>query len=596
VIGLVKERIEQPDCKKQGWLLDGFPRTKSQAEALEAAGVVAYKFIKLNVSAETLVERCIHRRLDPETGNIYHMIFNKPDNEEVLARLVQRKDDTEETIKNRLSIYEENVNSVAGCYEKVLVNIDAERRPEMIFEDIRRSIEGCPWRIMINGPPMSGKGAQVVNLVQKLGCLHMNPAMLTNKAIKSGTKAGKEAQAFKEKGEAIPDEVMLRVLLEQLTTKEAEKKGWVLDGFPRNAEQVTAMNELLLTADRILLVDVPEQQLVSHITSRRFDPETNDVHWLDAPEPPPEEVAARLVQRDNDKEEIVKELLLPYYSTRDAVTSQNPKKCAVLPGEGTFPSENVSGRTEAEVWAAICDALYSSCMKAEKRKKKTEFEQRRKCSRNTKGEPWKLLISGPPGSGKGALCEQIVNEYGVVHLSKGSIFHAAMRRKIPAAQEARECVMNRQPVSDELEIAMIKGLVEGGAEAQHGWLLDGYPRTKDQATKLKAAGIDIDKFIKVAVPEEEQMEFFTGRVIDKVTNTLYHVKHNPPPAEVAERCVQRADDHESEVKPKIEAYKAEAQELVDAYGDVVVEVRGSTVSSDQVEEDMLKQVQAGLSQ
>merc|ERR1712071_473464 len=96
IIGVVKDRMEQADCKKQGWLLDGFPRTQAQADALLASGVSADCFLFLNVPDEILVERVVGRRTDPETGKIYHMTFSPPDDEEVLARLEQRSDDTEE--------------------------------------------------------------------------------------------------------------------------------------------------------------------------------------------------------------------------------------------------------------------------------------------------------------------------------------------------------------------------------------------------------------------------------------------------------------------------------------------------------------------
>merc|ERR1711998_192710 len=159
--------------------------------------------------------------------------------------------------------------------------------------------------------------------------------------------------------------------------------------------------------------------------------------------------------------------------------------------------------------------LYSTSLKAEKRKKKTEAEQSRKLSKNAVGEPWKLFITGPPASGKGALCEQIVAEYGVVHLSTGGIYHAAMKKQVPAAAKAKEAILNGvHPISDELMVEMIQGLVADGTEAAHGWLLDGFPRNKEQAEKLKAAGIIPDKYIVVDVADEELIEFCTKRVLD----------------------------------------------------------------------------------
>merc|ERR1712071_662413 len=112
IIGVVKDRMEQADCKKQGWLLDGFPRTQAQADALLASGVSADCFLFLNVPDEVLVERVVGRRTDPETGKIYHMTFSPPEDEEVLARLEQRSDDTEEKVVVRLEQFHDNVAAV----------------------------------------------------------------------------------------------------------------------------------------------------------------------------------------------------------------------------------------------------------------------------------------------------------------------------------------------------------------------------------------------------------------------------------------------------------------------------------------------------
>ena len=77
----VKARLDQEDCKTKGWLLDGFPRSGPQAEALAAAGITATHFLLLEVDSHILVERCVGRRSDPVTGKIYHLKFNPPPKE-----------------------------------------------------------------------------------------------------------------------------------------------------------------------------------------------------------------------------------------------------------------------------------------------------------------------------------------------------------------------------------------------------------------------------------------------------------------------------------------------------------------------------------
>lgn len=136
----VKDRLDQGDCKEQGWLLDGFPRTQAQAKALEDAGISADCFIFLNVPDEILVERVVGRRTDPVTGKIYHMKFSPPNDEEIKARLQQRSDDTEEKVKVRLEQFHANVDSVKGSYSDISIVVDGNRAPYEVSKEITKAI------------------------------------------------------------------------------------------------------------------------------------------------------------------------------------------------------------------------------------------------------------------------------------------------------------------------------------------------------------------------------------------------------------------------------------------------------------------------
>lgn len=145
IIGVVSDRLQQKDCQSQGWLLDGFPRTRAQADALAAAGVSADCFLFLNVPDEMLVERVVGRRTDPDTGKIYHLTFSPPpaDDEELLKRLVHRSDDTEEKVKVRLEQFHANVESVKGCYEDIAVEVDGTMAVEVVAGKISEALEKC---------------------------------------------------------------------------------------------------------------------------------------------------------------------------------------------------------------------------------------------------------------------------------------------------------------------------------------------------------------------------------------------------------------------------------------------------------------------
>ena len=121
IIQLVNDRIEQPDCAK-GFLLDGFPRTIPQAEALRVANVNIDAVVEVDVADEEVIGRLSGRRVHTASGRTYHITFNPPKNEgedDVTGEdLIQRNDDKEETIKKRLDTYHEQTKPLVGFYNE----------------------------------------------------------------------------------------------------------------------------------------------------------------------------------------------------------------------------------------------------------------------------------------------------------------------------------------------------------------------------------------------------------------------------------------------------------------------------------------------
>ncbi|MFF7706878.1 adenylate kinase [Pseudomonas sp. NPDC007930] len=122
IIALVKERIAQPDCAN-GCLFDGFPRTIPQAEALVQAGVALDHVVEIHVADEEIVQRIAGRRVHEGSGRIYHVVYNPPKvegkDDATGEDLVQRKDDTEETVRNRLKVYHEQTEPLVNFYQKL---------------------------------------------------------------------------------------------------------------------------------------------------------------------------------------------------------------------------------------------------------------------------------------------------------------------------------------------------------------------------------------------------------------------------------------------------------------------------------------------
>ena len=121
IVAIVKERLSEPDCAK-GFILDGFPRTVPQAEALTASGVKIDKVLSLEVDDSVIVERLSSRRECSKCGAPYSVLYKKPLKEDVCDKcggaLIQRADDNPETIQNRLNVYHEQTEPIKAYYEE----------------------------------------------------------------------------------------------------------------------------------------------------------------------------------------------------------------------------------------------------------------------------------------------------------------------------------------------------------------------------------------------------------------------------------------------------------------------------------------------
>jgi adenylate kinase len=146
IIGVICDRLKQQDCLQQGWLLDGFPRTRAQAEALASAGLVPDSFILLDVPEEVLVERVTGRRTDPVTGRIYHLKFSPPESDEIAKRLVQRSDDTAEKIVVRYREFQSHIDAIKSFYESKTIRVDGSMNREEVSS---RLLEGLQKNLAI---------------------------------------------------------------------------------------------------------------------------------------------------------------------------------------------------------------------------------------------------------------------------------------------------------------------------------------------------------------------------------------------------------------------------------------------------------------
>ncbi|MCG8403537.1 MAG: adenylate kinase [Firmicutes bacterium] len=185
----------------------------------------------------------------------------------------------------------------------------------------------------------------------------------------------------------------------------------------------------------------------------------------------------------------------------------------------------------------------------------------------------KLLIMGPPGAGKGTQAEVLVKELGLTHISTGDMFRAAIKEGTEMGKKAKEYMDKGALVPDEVVVGMVKERLSK-PDCADSFLLDGFPRTLDQAkaldATLKEMGIQLNGVINIAVPREKLMARLTGRRVCKGCGASYHVIFNQPQVEgrcngCAGELYQRSDDNEEAVGNRLDVYEAQTQPLINYY-------------------------------
>jgi adenylate kinase len=150
IIDLVKDRITHDDCAN-GFLFDGFPRTIPQAQAMTSAGVEIDAVVEIQVPDEELVRRITGRRVHPGSGRVYHVIYNPPkldgQDDDTGEALVQREDDTEETVRQRLSVYKEQTEPLVEFYHAMeaqglrYISVDGQGEVALIQASIAAALD-----------------------------------------------------------------------------------------------------------------------------------------------------------------------------------------------------------------------------------------------------------------------------------------------------------------------------------------------------------------------------------------------------------------------------------------------------------------------
>lgn len=181
----------------------------------------------------------------------------------------------------------------------------------------------------------------------------------------------------------------------------------------------------------------------------------------------------------------------------------------------------------------------------------------------------KIILLGPPGAGKGTQAKFIVNNFSIPQISTGNILRAAVSDGSAIGLRIKEKMESGELVSDDVVLDLIKDRVVKD-DCSNGFLLDGFPRTIEQADGIMIANINIDYVVEIKIDDEEIIKRMGGRRIHPASGRSYHVKFNPPQIYgkddvTGEPLIQRDDDKEDVVKNRLKIYHAQTSPLIEYY-------------------------------
>lgn len=253
---LEKTIAEHPHAN--GFLFDGFPRTRIQAYILEGL------MTKLNTSLDCLVNLEV-----PEAESVRRLLER--------AKTSGRSDDNESVIRNRLKEYDEKTLPVLDFYQKkgLRMDVDGTQTVEEVREDVsriaREQYNKRPVSLVVFGYPGSGRGSQAKALAEEFGLEFMATGRMLDEEIAAGTPVGKQVQSLYENGQLVPDEIVIP-LIERRLENAKNVRGFIFKGFPRTLVQSYILDGLLkkygCSASMVIEIEVPVLELMERLDRR----------------------------------------------------------------------------------------------------------------------------------------------------------------------------------------------------------------------------------------------------------------------------------------------------------------------------------------
>ncbi|KAM9360738.1 adenylate kinase 8 [Symphorus nematophorus] len=317
LVDAITQRLKETDCFSRGWVLEGIPQTRLQARSLQEAKVLPEHVVMLEAPDDVLLERTQGKLIDPLTGDVYHETFVWPDDDAVAQRL-KKEQQPSSLEKQRLADlhrYRCEVTGLRSAYQNVLKVVNADQPPADVYQQVLAFVQthhrfrNTTPRILLLGPPGSGKSHQARLLSEKYNMVDVSCDELLGSVAADGSSLGQQIRPYLDTERTVPDSLVLQVLEERLSLLDCSCRGWIVHG---DMEHTKILHRSQHRPNRVFLLELTDDVCLERICLRATDPVSGErFHAVTRPAPS-SDVQNRLQTRPEDRTDAVRHRLSQY--------------------------------------------------------------------------------------------------------------------------------------------------------------------------------------------------------------------------------------------------------------------------------------------
>ncbi|KAJ1558219.1 hypothetical protein HK096_002895, partial [Nowakowskiella sp. JEL0078] len=384
--------------------------------------------------------------------------------------------------------------------------------------------------ILIIAPPNSGHTSLCEAISRHYDAIYISTGQLLRTAVERQTSVGLQARSYMEKGQYVPDVLITGMIANRFQQDpEIAERGFVMDGYPRTKEQAFAFQKKGILPTHIIVLDIPDETIVSHSIATRIDPVTGHLyHPVFNPAPKSAIVEARLIQRTIDTESVVRQRLALYRKNIPGVMASFKHVLRRF----RYP-RGIHGHQE-DVLKEIFGFLELKVMSRAPRS-------------------FRIVVAGLPGSGKTSVARMLQIKHGFVHVSPNNIIKEEISSNSDNASILLPFLDYPENVPETTMLNLIVKRLNREDCRDRGWVLENFPLSKLQAEAMKAKGIIPNRLIWLNCSTETCIERIKDRRIDIDSGIEYNLAHMPEDIsqKVLKNLVLRPSDTETQIKERL---------------------------------------------